>query len=54
MRVVDLVGVGKEITVVGSEVEPGPMSVGVVGVEEGHKGPVSLVGESFGKGAHSP
>jgi hypothetical protein len=57
MKIVEIVGVGKLTTVIGSEVEPVSLSVGVMGVEEGPKGelfegapiaPESLVGAVFG------
>ena len=47
MKIVEIVGVEKVTTVIGSEVGPMSVSVGVMGVEEGPKAPVSLMGELF-------
>ncbi len=54
MKIVAFVGVGKEITVIGSEVEPVSVSVGVVGVEEGPKALVSLMGAVVGEAPIAP
>ncbi len=47
MKIVEIVGVEKVTTVIGSEVESVSLSVGVMGVEEGPKAPVSLMGGLF-------